>query len=477
MSMSGTHNGWLVLLSMVVATVGAFVSLDLASRVRASSRSRSRLAWQVGGALSIGTAIWTQHFVGMLGFRLPIPVSYDIPTTVVSWLLPVLVSGYGLFTVERDVLDARRLGLGGVLVGSGIVAMHYTGMAAMRMQPPIDYRPAIVLLSVVIALSAATASLWIAFRLKTETILSAFRRKAGSAVLLGSAIYGQHYSGMEAARFDPASLSMAGPLNFDPLQLAAIVAASSLTLLLLTMLLSALDTYRADLAVRTARELERRVAERTAQLQELSRRLVDLQESERRELARELHDRIGQNLTALAINLDLLQMQPASRTDPVIRERLEDSGHVLQSTFATIENVLADLRPPLLEESGLVPALSLYSSRFAARTSIAVAVQGDENLRLPPRVELAFFRVAQEALNNTARHARAAHVLIDLHDVEGNVALVIADDGVGFDPPAAGRGLGLATMRERSQAVGAFFEIDAQPGSGTVITVTTAPAP
>jgi PAS domain S-box-containing protein len=214
-----------------------------------------------------------------------------------------------------------------------------------------------------------------------------------------------------------------------------------------------------------------------AEHQALSRRLVELQESERRQLSRELHDRVGQNLTALRINLDILQTALASSGSGEVRARVDDSAALLESTMDTIENVMSELRPPMLDDHGLAAALDWHASKFSMRTGIAVAVTGSEPaVRPAPQVEIALFRIAQEALNNVAKHARARHVEIALDHANGVCVMSVQDDGIGFDRVEATsdkpkHGLGMVTMRERAQAVGGRFEVQALPGRGTRLTV------
>ena len=214
--------------------------------------------------------------------------------------------------------------------------------------------------------------------------------------------------------------------------------------------------------------------EREERLAALSRRLVDLQETERRDIARELHDRVGQTLTAMRINMDMIRTRLGERDDALIRARNDDSLDLIQSAFKAVEDVLHELRPPMIDEFGLVAALRWQAKRFAERTGIEVQVRGDEGGPREPTVELALFRIAQEALHNVARHARARQVDIEVRAGEAEVILAIEDDGVGFDPEAresAGVGYGLITMRERAEAVGGTFEPQSGKGIGTRIRV------
>jgi two-component system sensor histidine kinase UhpB len=209
-------------------------------------------------------------------------------------------------------------------------------------------------------------------------------------------------------------------------------------------------------------------------LQALGRRLVQVQETERRKISRELHDRVGQALTALRINMDMIRARASPRGDPVVSERSRDSLELIESAFQAVRNVMYELRPPMLDEFGLVAPLQWYAKQFGDRTGIEVTVRGDESLRFPPDVELGLFRIAQEALNNVARHAKANGVVIEVRAEAQWLVLAVQDDGVGFEPPASGEdgaGYGLITMRERSEALGGTFEASSSPDTGTRITV------
>ena len=210
-------------------------------------------------------------------------------------------------------------------------------------------------------------------------------------------------------------------------------------------------------------------------LQALTRRMVDLQESERRDIARELHDRVGQTLTAMRINMDMIRERLKDHDDNVIRGRNADSLELIDSVFKAVENVMYELRPPMIDECGLVAPLQWYSKRFAERTGIHVDVRGSETSRLDPGVELALFRIAQEALNNVVRHSRAQNVGIELSEAGSQAVLSIEDDGVGFDGPEQGLerpGYGMITMRERAEGVGGTFTACSKPGRGARLTVT-----
>jgi PAS domain S-box-containing protein len=205
----------------------------------------------------------------------------------------------------------------------------------------------------------------------------------------------------------------------------------------------------------------------------LTRRLVEAEEAERRRVARELHDRVGQSLSALSLNLDVALSKAMV---PEVRARLRDSMTLVEGTLQAIENVMADLRPPLLEEYGLGAALERHIEEFSRRTGIAVAFadEAKESAR-SLRIEsaIALFRIGQEALNNVAKHAGARQVRMSLGINGLDAMLSVSDDGCGFDPAAAAgdrqQRWGMRTMRERAQAAGGRVDVFSTPGKGTSV--------
>jgi signal transduction histidine kinase len=213
------------------------------------------------------------------------------------------------------------------------------------------------------------------------------------------------------------------------------------------------------------------------QLRSLSRRLVEAQEIERRRLAQELHDQVGQNLAALNINLNILRGQLSDTLTAQAGARLDESVRLVEETIEQIRGVTTALRPAVLDDYGLAAALRWYVQQFAKRTGLLVVRQFDARamaLRLAPDVETALFRAAQEALTNVAKHACASQILVVLEINDQIVQLVVADDGVGFNTAEKHRegeydGLGLIGMRERIEAVGGCVLVESAPGKGTRI--------
>ncbi|WNG41153.1 GAF domain-containing protein [Archangium violaceum] len=201
---NGTFHPGLVLLSIAIAVVASYMALDVSGRV-AETSGPSRRAILASGAMMMGVGIWSMHFVGMLAFQMPMPMSYGPGLTALSMGAAVLGSWAALFVVSRRLVTLPRLLAGGTFMGLAINAMHYIGMAGMRMEATIQYNPWLFALSVLIAIGASVAALWLAFQLERERHALSWR-KLGSALLMGAAIAGMHYTGMAAARFIPAQM-------------------------------------------------------------------------------------------------------------------------------------------------------------------------------------------------------------------------------------------------------------------------------
>jgi diguanylate cyclase (GGDEF)-like protein len=242
--MVGVYDLKLVALSVVVAIIASCTALELAGRV-STARGRTAWLWLAGGAISMGTGIWSMHFIGMLAFSLPVPIAYDFPITMLSMAIAIVVSGTALLVVKRPQLTRQNITVGATLMGVGICAMHYTGMAAMRMSPPIQYDPLLFIASVIIAITASLAALWIAFQLRQKYSLGALFAKLGSAVVMGFAIAGMHYTGMAAAHFAPDSVCLAAEFGtgMDNATLAVIIGVTTVGIMLVTLAISALDAH------------------------------------------------------------------------------------------------------------------------------------------------------------------------------------------------------------------------------------------
>jgi signal transduction histidine kinase len=215
-------------------------------------------------------------------------------------------------------------------------------------------------------------------------------------------------------------------------------------------------------------------AETTRRLQLLSGRLISAQEEERRRVARELHDQLGQELTVLRLNLEALRTRSAERPD--LHDHIKGLETIARQLDRDVDFLVWELRPTALDDFGLRAALARLTQNWSKLSGIAVELHsiGSESERLPAQIETTLFRVAQEALNNIAKHARASRVDVILERRSNQVSLIVEDNGVGFDPvdeKASEERMGLAGMRERVVLVGGTISVESTPDKGTGIFV------
>jgi PAS domain S-box-containing protein len=256
MIVTGTYNPYLVALSVLVACLASYSALDLGEHV-AAARGLARKLWLGAAAITMGGGIWSMHFIGMLAFVMPISMSYDIGLTLLSLAVAIIVTGGAFYIISRQVNSPLPLALGGIFMGLGIVAMHYTGMAAMRGHAELAYDGLFVALSVVIAIGASTAALWLAFQTTGPW------QKLVAALVMGLAISGMHYTGMEAAIFTAHGPTPEAVANsrLDQTNLALAVAGVTFCILTLASIASLSQQKRAEEALRESEERWRAVFE------------------------------------------------------------------------------------------------------------------------------------------------------------------------------------------------------------------------
>ncbi len=250
--MVSTYDLRLVMLSFIIVLIASYTALELAGRVKSTS-GQMRVGWLFGGAVAMGTGIWSMHFIAMLALNLPQPVTYELLTTLLSLFTVIISSGMALLLVSSSAFSWLKLLSGSVLMGLGIVSMHYIGMAGMQVsQAIIQYNPWLVGLSVAIAICASLVALWLAFRLRDETMETLNWYKLGNALIMGMGISSMHYTGMAAASFiEVEELTTVVPNQLDSSLLASGIGTANLLILSLT-LLSVLFDQR--LAAQSARE-------------------------------------------------------------------------------------------------------------------------------------------------------------------------------------------------------------------------------
>ena len=212
-------------------------------------------------------------------------------------------------------------------------------------------------------------------------------------------------------------------------------------------------------------------------LRSYSRRLIEMEENLRKKLAAELHDEIGRDLTVISMNLAFISNSLTDEASRNLSEKVQDSGTLIRGITHTVRGIMAGLRPPMLDDFGLLATLRWHSDLFSKRTGIVVSVQVDELFpRLAVEKETALFRISQEALMNAAKYADTQIVTVRLRIVDGKILFTVTDEGNGFIPASSeniqeGSGWGMKIMRERAELIGGSFHVVSVPGKGTTLSV------
>jgi NO-binding membrane sensor protein with MHYT domain/CheY-like chemotaxis protein/nitrogen-specific signal transduction histidine kinase len=496
--LTGHYETPLVLVSILVAILASYAALSLAGRV-SESRGRAVSAWIVGGAIAMGSGIWAMHFVGMLAFRLPIPIAFDLPLTLASLLLPILASSLALWQVSRAELGWKRLAVSAVLMGIGINAMHYTGMAAMRMAPGIVYDPWLFALSVAIAIAASGLALWIAFRLR-RNVPQVWLPRVGAAVVMGAAIVGMHYTGMAAANFPLGSVCMAasGGVNHEGLATLVVIATFGvLGFALLASLFNArLEANARVLEVSQATAAERQnLLTRERAARDEAERLSALKDEFLATLSHELRTPLNAVLGWASM------LQRGVRDEATLKRGLETiernaraQGQLIDDLLDMSRIISGTLRLDVqqIEPEKIVEAAlgTVHPAAVAKRLDLRVDVARGLGTVLadPGRLQQVMWNLLSNAVKFTP-NGGMVQVLLgrDGHDV----VIRVADSGIGIEPEFlphvfdrfrqqdasitrrhGGLGLGLSIARQLVELHGGTIGV-ASPGphAGTTFTV------
>jgi signal transduction histidine kinase/ActR/RegA family two-component response regulator len=498
LNMLGHYEVPLVVVSVMVSILASYTALALAGRVSHSAMPAERWWWITGGACAMGTGIWSMHFIGMLAFRLPIPLGYDLEITVLSWLLPVSVSVLALWQLSRADVSPWQLAGSALLIGLGINAMHYVGMAAMQMHPAIVYAPNLVAASILIAVSAASASLWIAFKLQRGGP-RIWRTRATAALLMGAAIAGMHYTGMAAAIFPAGSVCLAATGHFTLTGLALMVIVATVSILgvaLLTAVYDARLEARSEMAAVSERNAQdrQRLLEQERVLRTEAERINALKDQFLATLSHELR-------TPLNAILGWTQMLRLKK-DPETMVRgvqVIDRNARLQAQL--IEELLdmsrivsgkVRLEPEEVDAAEVVQAEVDTARPAALAKQIKLTVDvpvGIAHLHADPgRLQQVLGNLLTNAIKFTPEGGRVSVAL----RVEGDEVLVtVSDTGIGIDPAFlqhvfelfrqadgsttrrhSGLGIGLAIARQLVELHGGTLEVASEgPGKGACFTL------
>jgi signal transduction histidine kinase len=482
--MTPHYDSLLVVVSIAIAIMASYVALDLTGRV-SSARGRARTMWWLCGSVAMGVGIWSMHFVGMLAFHLPIPITYDVPLVVLSVLVAIAASALALAVASRPALPHAVLLGASLLMGAGISGMHYIGMAAMRLAATVTWRPLLVTLSVLIAITASFAALLLAFRLQ-RTGRRLFRwLKLWAAMTMGIAIAGMHYTAMAAATVHPTSASIATGATFllHTTGLAAAVTVSTIVILA-GALVSAAAEERARLLARE---------QRARQQAETANRLKDEFLATLSHELRTPLNVIGGRAQMLRAAADdprrVVQMADAiARNSEMLKRLVEDLLDVSRMTVGG-----AQLRWESIDLVALVDNVAAGIQPTAETKDVRLTVTAAEHL---PHIRGDLTRLQQvvwNVLTNAVKFTPpGGDIRVRVQHEGDHMVLTVADTGQGIDPaflphvfdmfrqaePAfnrahGGLGLGLSIVRRLVELHGGRVSaVSDGIGHGTTLTVT-----
>jgi signal transduction histidine kinase len=492
LSQHGTHDPVLVGLSILIAVLASYTALTLAGRLRLADRG-GRIFWLCGAAVALGGGIWSMHFVAMLAFNLGMPIDYHAALTVASLVAAILVAGAALFIVYRWGATRTNIVVAGTFAGFGVATMHYVGMAAMRMAATISYDPALFAASIVIAVVAATAALWLAFNLESAW------HKVAAALVMGTAIAGMHYTGMAATIFTPlAGAPAAATSAISTYGLASAVAAASIAIFGLGIAAALVDRrftnqLQAELIERRRIEVELREANRN-----LQGAMEKLATTERLATIGQIAATVGHELrnplASIRTSMELLRKQTSGKELGV--ERALDR---IDRNTDRCANIISDLldfarKKELVSEPTIIAS---WLTEILDEHALPAGIVLNRDLRATDEIPVDRQKLRQIVINLIDNASQAMtgfdwqpapeqprRIVVRTKSVDGGVELSIADNGPGIAPDVLPRifeplfttksfgiGLGMPMVRQFVELHQGTITVDSTVGKGTTVLI------
>jgi signal transduction histidine kinase/ActR/RegA family two-component response regulator len=478
--MTGSYDLRLVALSVFISLLGAYAAVELAERISAA-RGRARLWWVIGGAAASGLGTWSMHYTGMLSFSLPVPVLYDWPTVVISFLPAVVSAAVALFLINSWNLRWGRALAGSIFIGGGIATMHYTGMAAMRFEGRCRYSPSLVALSVILAILFLLMKLTILFR---DEATPPRLRKAAAVLLLGAANPVMHYTGMAATTF----LQSTELPDVSHAVRISLVAAEAITFVPIMVLAVAAVTSVVD-----------RLREQGALLERALEAALEASRVKSAFIANTSHE-IRTPLNVITGYVDLIGEHLTEQNDESLKDYIEGTRRACERLLRTIGNMLDiskieagafDLAPTRLEIGRWLEHLLADFRVMAEQKGIALTC----TIEVPDASvifdEYCLTQALTNLLDNALKFTNRGSVTCRLYrESDGTLCLEIRDTGIGigeeylphlFEPFSQersglarqfqGSGLGLALTRRYLELNGARISVKTEQGQGTTFTI------
>ncbi len=499
----------LVFLSYLVAVTASHVTLLLAARVRDPHATNWKL-WVVSGGFAMGIGIWSMHFVATLALKLPIRVLYDLSITALSWVFAIAACSAAFIVLRRLTGKHREFLLPGALIGIGIASMHYTGDASMRLSPGIRYDPLLFVASILIAIGAATAALWIAFHLaRQRAVFTNF----GAALVMGAAVVGMHFTAVAAANFHPESLCLASGPRLDEEWMAYTIGGFTFVILTATMLLSAYDARLSSAIaggaerLRQANErLEQRVRERTEELRRAHDAARAGSEAKSAFVATMSHE-IRTPMSAIIGMLELFSYSKLSSDQREMLSAARESSRALLTLiddildFSKIEVGKLEIHPQPSSVARLVDGVNATFEHVASGKGLLLTRRIDPTLWPAHLIDPSRLRqILNNLVSNAIKFTHTGTVSVEAKVLESNaengparqtLCFSVHDTGIGMSPETqrrlfepfqqgesetsrryGGTGLGLAISRQLIELMGGTIQVTSTEGLGTRVSVT-----